>query len=308
MNWNEPADFRDLVDQAMEQPGRQAMRPVIEKELLHLDILYALDTERLLDNLTFQGGTSLRLCHGAARFSEDLAFAGGRDFKSRDVVRIKACIEAYVSRRYGLEVTVKQPRELRAEPSYAEIRVDKWQVAVVTAPARPDIPKQRIKLDIANVPAYTRETRGIKVHYPFLPDGYDDLLVIVESMEEVMADKLVSLVNTQKYIRYRDIWDVQWLRQQGAELEPTLVRDKIRDYGVVAYAEKAERLMERLPKIVSGPEMHKEMRRFLPQESLARTFDRSGFRGFLSRETVEILRSVVASLNDDHPRSPQFRL
>ncbi|HET6629122.1 MAG TPA: nucleotidyl transferase AbiEii/AbiGii toxin family protein, partial [Woeseiaceae bacterium] len=46
-------------------------RPVVEKELLHYDILFALDTEGLLDPLTFQGGTSLRLCYGAQRFSED---------------------------------------------------------------------------------------------------------------------------------------------------------------------------------------------------------------------------------------------
>ncbi len=38
------------------------MRPVIEKELLHYDILYALDEARVLDNLVFQGGTSQRLC------------------------------------------------------------------------------------------------------------------------------------------------------------------------------------------------------------------------------------------------------
>ncbi|WP_254693758.1 nucleotidyl transferase AbiEii/AbiGii toxin family protein [Shewanella sp. MEBiC00475] len=36
----------------------------------------------LLDKLTFQGGTSLRLCYGGNRFSEDLDFAGGKDFSS----------------------------------------------------------------------------------------------------------------------------------------------------------------------------------------------------------------------------------
>ncbi len=67
-----PADFTSMVELAMAAPGRSHMRPVIEKELLHYDILFTLDKDNLLDRLTFQGGTSLRLCHGSPRFSEDL--------------------------------------------------------------------------------------------------------------------------------------------------------------------------------------------------------------------------------------------
>jgi predicted nucleotidyltransferase component of viral defense system len=81
----EPANFAALVDKAMILSGRGHMRPVIEKELLHYDILFSLDKEGLLDILTFQGGTSLRLCYGAPRFSEDLDFAGGRDFAGRQM-------------------------------------------------------------------------------------------------------------------------------------------------------------------------------------------------------------------------------
>ena len=58
----ERASFEELTELAMAEPGRSQMRPVIQKELLHYDILYRLDSEGLLDQLTFQGGTSLRLC------------------------------------------------------------------------------------------------------------------------------------------------------------------------------------------------------------------------------------------------------
>ncbi|MEQ7871602.1 hypothetical protein V6R97_13195 [Chromohalobacter salexigens] len=43
----ERANFDELVARAMAQPGRTAMRPGIEKELLHLDILFALERARL---------------------------------------------------------------------------------------------------------------------------------------------------------------------------------------------------------------------------------------------------------------------
>lgn len=149
-----PENFHDLVDIAIQQPGRTAMRPVVEKEILHYDIFHALDRAGLLRNLVFQGGTSLRLCRGSNRFSEDLDFAGGRDFTSQKMQAIKACIEKHLGARYGLAVEVKEPKEMAALPDYENVRVDKWQVSVETSPERRDMPRQRVKLEIANIPAY----------------------------------------------------------------------------------------------------------------------------------------------------------
>lgn len=307
---NERVNFDELVARAMAQPGRAAMRPVIEKELLHLDILFALERERLLDQLTFQGGTSLRLCQGSPRFSEDLDFAGDWNFCSQDLSRIRECIEDYVSKRYQLEVSVKEPKELREEPGYRDIRVDKWQVSVVTAPARKDIPKQRIKLEVASLPAYTREAHAIQVHYPFLPDGYNDLLIMTESLEEVMADKLISLVNTKKYVRHRDIWDLAWLKQQGASPDVELVKRKIQDYTIEHYPGRARDMQSRLAGIVSGTTFQGEMARFLPTETVDRTIRNPRFADFLTREITAMLEQVITTLEGPAPgsSSPEFTL
>ena len=79
-------DFNQLVDRAISIKGYAHMRPVIAKELLHYDILFSLEKDGLLDELTFQGGTSLRLCYGAPRFSEDLDFVGGREFTTKNLI------------------------------------------------------------------------------------------------------------------------------------------------------------------------------------------------------------------------------
>ncbi|MBU2737891.1 hypothetical protein [Acidithiobacillus concretivorus] len=63
-------DFNRYVDMAMAGRGLDAMRPVVEKELLHYELFNALDSEGLLKNLVFHGGTSLRLCRGSDRFRE----------------------------------------------------------------------------------------------------------------------------------------------------------------------------------------------------------------------------------------------
>jgi len=175
-------NFNRLVDLAMNTQGLRHMRPVIEKELLHYDILFSLEKDGLLDELTFQGGTCLRLCYGAPRFSEDLDFVGGRDFSSAKVFGIKKCIEKYIGERYGLEINVKEPKEIADELHYADIKVDKWQVRITTSPKRKDLPKQKIKLEIANIPAYSREPHAVRQNYDFLPDGYEDMLVMTESL------------------------------------------------------------------------------------------------------------------------------
>lgn len=42
---------------------------------------------------------------------------------------IIACVEHHLGARYGLEVIVREPHELKTEPEYADVRVDKWQVS-----------------------------------------------------------------------------------------------------------------------------------------------------------------------------------
>lgn len=78
-------DFNAYAAQLARTNGRQTMAPVIEKELLHYEILRAMEEDGLLGDLVFQGGTCLRLCYGASRYSEDLDFAGGFDFDAADL-------------------------------------------------------------------------------------------------------------------------------------------------------------------------------------------------------------------------------
>ena len=180
-------DFDALVAKAMLNPHVAHMGPVIRKELLHYDILFCLHQSRLLDNLVFQGGTSLRLCYGSRRYSEDLDFVGGSWFSSAALKDMKRCLEDYLGARYGLEVTVKEPPVLNEEPDYTALKVDKWQISVVIHPERRDLPRQRIKIEVANIPAYTKEVLPLRKNHPFLPDGYDDILLVVESIDEIMA-------------------------------------------------------------------------------------------------------------------------
>ncbi|MGH8130625.1 MAG: nucleotidyl transferase AbiEii/AbiGii toxin family protein [Steroidobacteraceae bacterium] len=287
------ADFEALVERAMQAGQRAHMRPVIEKELLHYDILFALDQAGLLDQLTFQGGTALRLCYGSQRFSEDLHFVGGSDFTVERMQGLKSCIAEHVAKRHGLEVHVKEPKELAQEPENRQVNVYKWQIGVNTAPRRRDLPRQMIKIEVAAIPAYTRVARSPQRSYDFLPDGYADLIILVESLDEILADKLVSLAACTAYVRHRDIWDLHWLRQQGARPDPEMIRQKIRDYGVTNYAALVASLLARLPGIIRGKEFRDQMSRFIPQDVQDRTLLKDKFLELLKRETAQALQSAA---------------
>lgn len=300
-------DFPSLVDKAMAGPGRNHMRPVIEKELLHYDLLFSLDKESLLDNLTFQGGTSLRLCYRAPRFSEDLDFTGGRDFANQQLMAIKECIEHYIGKRYDLEVTVKAPAELKDQLEGQGLKVDKWQIAIVTAAAQKHLPKQRIKIEVANIPSYSREPQALQVNYDFLPDGYSDILIMTESLDELMTDKLVSLVNCQRYVRHRDIWDLRWLKQQGAQINMAWLVNKLGDYQIGDYPKKLNVMWQRLPEIIHGAAFKAEMTRFIPMDVQERTLAKDKFYDHLSNEIRSLLDDVRRGLNGT-PAEVEFRM
>ena len=288
--------FHALTDRAMRDNSVAHMRAVVQKELLHYDILYCLEQAGLLGGLVFQGGNSLRLCYGADRYSEDLGFAGGRDVSSAQFARLKDRVETHVGGRYGLEVTVKEPQSHKKEPARSGVTVDQWRVSIVTDPKRSDVPKQRIHIEVADVPAYTSEVRKLRANYEFLPDGYADLLVVVESLDEIMADKLLALAASRKRVRHRNIWDLAWLRQRGAEVRPDLVKRKVADYGVEAYPALMDALIEKVPSIIGGKPFREQMKRFLPEDRYQRSLGNPRAERYLTATILELYRELKNGL------------
>ena len=288
--------FEEQVRLALEQAGTNSQRAVIEKELLHYDILFCLDEAGLLDRLTFQGGTALRLCYGSHRLSEDLDFAGGVDFDAQDLSEISQCVRDYIGTRYGLPVEVKDPKSLLSEHGYEGVKVDKWQIAVTTAAARRDLPKQKIKLEIGAVDAYSREPRSLARNYDFLPAGYQDTLVLTESLAEIMADKLVSFVASNKYVRYRDMWDLVWLRRQDVAFDSNVVAKKINDYRLQNYSKLLVSRIDGLEEVINDGKFGSEMRRFVPVDVYERTLGKPKYLKHVELTLSEMLQRLQRDL------------
>ena len=81
--------FDQLVNEALRsRADLSSLRPVVEKELLHHDILREMSGAGMMAGLTFIGGTCLRACYGSARLSEDLDFTGGNHFRHGDLTEL----------------------------------------------------------------------------------------------------------------------------------------------------------------------------------------------------------------------------
>ncbi len=287
--------FSSLVSKAAESAGTH-LRPVIEKEIIHYDIMHILIRERLINSLTFQGGTLLRLCHGANRYSEDLDFMGGEDFSPKQLFLMKECLEDYMTARYNLPVKLKTPSETKSEMINDGVRIDKWQLSITTSPERRDLPQQRIKLEVAELNAITREMVSLKLNYEGLPDGYGDMIVPAESLNEVLADKLVAFPSCQKCIRHRDIWDIRFLQQKGATLDLEMVERKIVDYKAANFRVNLADRIASLSSIIEGADFDQQMNRFLPDVVLDRTMRVPAFKGVLTNDVNSMLKATMQGL------------
>ena len=305
----EQRDFKSMVNQAVGGSANRHLRPVIEKELLHYDIFFCLRQAGLLDGLVFQGGTCLRLCYGSQRLSEDLDFAGGADYSAHNAEQITECIEGYIGARYGLETLVKGPAKGPKTPSEKQrgdaVRVYQWELRVTTEPAHTRLPKQRVKVEVASVPAHAPQLAHLRANYGGLPDGYGGMLVQAEPLDEIMADKLLSLPVSSRE-RRKDVWDLAWLQQQGAAPQPTLVQQKIRDYRIEfpEYMARLQRRAGTIAEIVHAPRFTQEMRRFLPPEVAAETLEVDGFLGYLERACRKLLDDLQRELSSNPPPAP----
>lgn len=285
-------DFITFAETIARSSGSPSLLPVIEKELLHYEILRIMEDEGFLEKLTFQGGTCLRLCYGASRYSEDLDFAGGRDFDFLNISKLKDAIEKSLSRRYEMEVVVSDKPEKVDESGVA---VKRWQIKVTTAPERPDIPLQRISIEVASIDAHTRRLRPLILNYEQLPVSYADILLATETLEEICADKLKAFL-TATYVRYRDLWDMRWIARRpkfDREQLPALFEMKLDDYHQRDAIHASAGRIDDIPNIVDSLEFSQQMRRFLPSPIQNKTIERPGFLENIAEEVTGLYELVM---------------
>ena len=265
--------FDQLVGEALRDlPHFSSLRIVLEKELLHHDILREMSRAGFLRDLTFIGGTCLRACYGSPRLSEDLDFTGGADFSRDSLRKLGKVLVERLEVKYGLPVTV-------TDPVREEGNVDTWKLRVVTRPERKNLPAQRINIDISALPSHVRRPMMLRNHYG-VDMGTSGLILQVQSREEILADKIVAFALRPNRLKNRDLWDILWLHQQGIVLPVDLVFLKIADRRL-EQPFFLDKLKERLTFLQEEKGCEKvflsEMQRFLPSSIVTETLLQENF-------------------------------
>jgi predicted nucleotidyltransferase component of viral defense system len=284
--------FDQLVDEALRTRDDLAMlRPVVEKELLHHDILREMSEGGWLAGLTFIGGTCLRACYGSERLSEDLDFTGGADFRQGDLLDLARDLPARLHARYGLPVRV-------SDPVKSDGKVSTWKVRIETRPGARHLPAQRIHLDICAIASH--DVRPMMLLNLYGVDlGTSGLILRAQSREEILADKVIAFAFRENRPKNRDLWDIAWLVQRGISLPQDLIPLKIRDHRRTP-EEFATSLRERAAAIHQEPQARvdfiKEMRRFLPASTVRQVVENPSWWDYLNQVIQDQAKLALAAL------------
>ncbi len=272
-----------LVDSALKsRSDLTILRPVVEKELLHHDILREMSEAGLLTGLSFIGGTCLRACYGSARLSEDLDFTGGRDFKRSDLAKLGDVLTERLQTRYGLPVNVSDPVKTGG-------KVSTWKLTIETRGDKKHLPAQRIHVDICAIPSHDPRPLMLRNLYG-IDLGTSGLILQAHSREEILADKIIALALRENRVKNRDLWDIAWLVQQGVALPAHLIPLKIQDHQRTK-GEFTQLVEGRLKALQTEPKMRSEfiaeIRRFLPAATVRGTLENPAYWDFLNQTLQE---------------------
>lgn len=270
--------FDQLVTQAMKNNGELApLKAVVEKEILHHDILREMSEAGLLERLTFIGGICLRSCYGSVRLSEDLDFAGGHDFKREMLSDLGYILISRIHKKYGLQITVSEPVKETGN-------VDTWKLKITTRPEQKNLPLQRINIYICAVPSYDVRPSLLRNHYN-VDTGTSGLIIRAQSRQEILADKFVALALQPNRLKNRDLWDISWLKQQSIDVPVDLMANKIRDHQC-DMKQFAALLENRRQALKSNADANQnfiwEMKQLLPPRIVSSTIESGEFWEYLT--------------------------
>ncbi|MGB6142066.1 MAG: nucleotidyl transferase AbiEii/AbiGii toxin family protein [Pseudoalteromonas rhizosphaerae] len=270
-------------------PEYAGVTPVIEKEILHHDIMAAMVKQGVMPSLTFIGGTSLRLCHNSSRLSEDLDFNGGHDFKPSSFSGLEVEIQKYIQNKYEVQVWVNKP----AEDNQAN--TSSWKISIEKESNRPDLPRQKMHIDICAIPSFDIEKRPLINHYNIVAPT-EGLLIPVQSLTETLADKFIALAYRARRIKPRDVWDIVWIKQRGVAVSKQLINKKLVARGKTN-EDFIEALTIQLDKLQHDDEVRKdfniEMSRFIPNQIKERTIDNPDYWPYVQSEISTMSLSIL---------------
>lgn len=270
-------------------PDYASITPVIEKEILHHDIMSVLMKQGAMHKLTFIGGTALRMCYKSSRLSEDLDFNGGFDFKPTDFNGLEFDIKDFIEKKYETEVWVSKSSAVKQGDTVS------WKISIEKESNRPDLPRQKLHIDVCAIPSFDVVQKPLLNHYA-IDVPTEGILISVQSREEMLADKMIALAYRARRIKPRDVWDIVWMQQRGVSLSTKHIFNKLsarrkdKDDFIQALSRQVETLLSD-PMVKN--DFYMEMSRFIPSKIKEKTLDNPNYWPYIQSSINEITSEII---------------
>lgn len=229
--------------------------------------------------LAFQGGTALHLAYGSPRASEDLDFIVASD-KGLDAVMNAALAHAraHVRQAVGAEAELES-KARTVDPATGENRNPRIFTVSFRAPDFMESVKVRLEFWVADPAAAAGYESGLRVAR-LSPEAegrrpirlaISQAIVPTAELAAIYVDKIHAIAG-RDYLKYRDLFDLWWLDQQGATVDGEDLRAALRNRrrlypkGPEVDREWANRLRERADEMLRPAritELSKDLGRWL---------------------------------------------
>lgn len=168
---------------------------VVEKDYALTWILYGLSKTEFKKDFIFKGGTALRKIYFPDwRYSEDLDFTLSKKFNADELREAINKINNSLSETAGIILRIKS---LHVNPEYAQIKIQ------YSGPLKG---KNTIKLDLSFNEPIILATENGDIHSEYTDK--EKLSVLVYPLEEILAEKIRSILQRAKTRDYYDVWRI----------------------------------------------------------------------------------------------------
>lgn len=184
------------------------------RDILQIATVQALMGSRRWEpgDIAFQGGTSLHLAHGSARYSEDL------DFMVRGGLSLAGLSRA-VQKHLSLPANI--PNDLSVSVGLGKDEKNPHSFYVTLG--GPDVlGSAKVKIELWQTP--DAALKSLQVLVSTITSSAGQAFVPTLSLSEIHADKVYAL-GARKRIKPRDVFDIWWLSQKQL---PALSADSLR--------------------------------------------------------------------------------
>lgn len=144
------------------------------------------------------------------------------------------------------------------------------------------------------IPSFDVSNQALINHYNILSPA-EGLLVPVQSLEEIFADKFIALAYRSRRIKPRDVWDIVWINQRGVSISQELINLKLDARGKdrVDFDKKLIEQSEKLTQETVKVDFMQEMNRFVPLNIKERTLDNPDYWPYVISQVQMFTSKIV---------------